>query len=199
MKRFFAFFFFLMAGAISVSAQQPVYADSLRAFRKNYVETHEVVKAADQSYFRFYAAEPAYRVTAQFEPIADTVGFNIPTMAQTEKKFFRYGMLRFQIRGKFCQLTVFQMASLRNSSQYRDYLFVPFTDSTSGNSTYGGGRYIDLLTTDIQQGNVVLDFNKAYNPYCAYAPGYQCPIPPKENKLTVAIRAGEKVFAKAHD
>jgi uncharacterized protein (DUF1684 family) len=198
MKRFYLLLL-LMGSFGAAAAQAPSYADSLRAFRKNYVETHEVVKAADQPYFRFYAAEPAYRVTAQFEPIADTLGFNIPTMAQTEKKFYRYGILRFQIRGNRYQLTVYQMASLRNSSKFRDYLFVPFTDSTSGNSTYGGGRYIDLLTTDIQNGNLILDFNKAYNPYCAYAPGYQCPIPPKENKLPVAIRAGEKLFGKAHE
>ena len=198
MKRFI-FFLLLLVGSVGSTAQTPAYADSLRAFRKNYMDTHEVVKAADQSYFRFYAAEPAYRVSALFEPILDTIGFDIPTMAQTQKKFYRYGSLHFTLRGQSYTLTVFQMASLRNSSKYRDYLFVPFTDSTSGNSTYGGGRYIDLLTTDIQNGTVVLDFNKAYNPYCAYAPGYQCPIPPKENKLAVAIRAGEKTFAKAHD
>jgi len=68
----------------------------------------------------------------------------------------------------------------------RDYLFIPFTDATSGIDTYGGGRYIDCATGDIRGGILMQDFNKAYNPCCAYASGYNCPIPPPENDLPVA-------------
>jgi len=77
-----------------------------------------------------------------------------------------------------------------NNPEYKDYLFFPFTDLTNNASTYGGGRYIDLR---IPQGNViVLDFNKAYNPSCAYSPKYSCPIVPGENNIDVAITAGVK-------
>jgi uncharacterized protein (DUF1684 family) len=82
--------------------------------------------------------------------------------------------------------------------KYKNYLFVPFKDMTNGKETYGGGRYLDLETTDIQNDSVILDFNKAYNPYCAYSNGYSCPIPPKENHLAVSIEAGEKTFGKEH-
>ncbi|HNJ28593.1 MAG TPA: DUF1684 domain-containing protein, partial [Ferruginibacter sp.] len=80
-----------------------------------------------------------------------------------------------------------------------DYLFVPFTDLTTGDESYGSGRYIEFYIQDIQgDGTLQLDFNKAYNPYCAYASGFKCPIPPRENALNVAIKAGEKNFAKPH-
>ena len=82
------------------------------------------------------------------------------------------------------------------TDEYKDYLFIPFTDATNGNETYEGGRYIDILITDISNNTVVIDFNKAYNPYCCYATGYHCPIPPKENALSVTINAGEKKYTK---
>ncbi|MEI9910512.1 MAG: DUF1684 domain-containing protein [Bacteroidota bacterium] len=81
--------------------------------------------------------------------------------------------------------------------EYREQLFLPFTDLTTGEETYTAGRYIDLTFNDIIGDKVVIDFNKAYNPYCAYISGkYNCPIPPKENNLTVAILAGEKNYGK---
>jgi uncharacterized protein (DUF1684 family) len=85
------------------------------------------------------------------------------------------------------------------TAQYKDHLFIPFTDATSGEGTYESGRYIDLDIKDITDNKFTIDFNKAYNPYCAYVTGrYNCPIPPVENRLAVAIRAGEKAFGKKH-
>ena len=80
--------------------------------------------------------------------------------------------------------------------KYKDYLFIPFGDATSGLTSYGGGRYMDFTLADIKDNTLVIDFNKAYNPYCAYTIGYNCPIPPKENLLTEAINAGEKNYGK---
>lgn len=82
--------------------------------------------------------------------------------------------------------------------KYKNHLFLPFTDLTSGEETYDNGRYIDLETVDIKNKTVEIDFNKAYNPYCAYVSyTYNCPIPPKENYLPVAILAGEKNYGKS--
>jgi uncharacterized protein (DUF1684 family) len=80
--------------------------------------------------------------------------------------------------------------------KYRDYLFIPMKDQTSGKETYGAGRYLDASIKDIKDGKIALDFNKLYNPYCAFSEGYSCPIPPKENHLPVRIEAGEKLFLK---
>ena len=89
-------------------------------------------------------------------------------------------------------MNIYQNLELISKPEYVDYLFVPFTDLTNGKGSYSGGRYID---TRIPPGKkIVLDFNKAYNPYCAYNGKYSCPIPPEENHLEVEIRAGVKDF-----
>ena len=86
---------------------------------------------------------------------------------------------------------------MMSTSKYRDYLGLMFTDKTSGKETYDAGRYIDFNIGDIKNDKLVIDFNKAYNPYCAYVKGkYSCPIPPRENYLPIAIEAGEKNFGK---
>ncbi|MEP6597492.1 MAG: DUF1684 domain-containing protein [Ginsengibacter sp.] len=85
------------------------------------------------------------------------------------------------------------------NNQYKDYLFIPFIDGTTGETTYESGRYIDLKIVDIQNAIYFMDFNKAYNPYCAYVSSvYNCPVPPKENGIVVSIMAGEKKYAKSH-
>ena len=84
------------------------------------------------------------------------------------------------------------------TEKYRNYLFVPFTDATTGKQSYGSGRYLEFYKKDIENNTLQLDFNKAYNPYCAYATGYKCPIPPRENRLSISIKAGEMNFAKSH-
>jgi uncharacterized protein (DUF1684 family) len=128
----------------------------------------------------------------------DSSGFTMTTSAKTLKYFYKYGRLDFMIAGKPCHLYVYQSKDLMTTAEYRNYLFVPFTDATTGTESYGSGRYLEFYEKDIQNNSLKLDFNKAYNPYCAYAAGYKCPIPPKENNLTIAIKAGEKNFGKSH-
>lgn len=99
----------------------------------------------------------------------------------------KYGYFDFTVRGKSLRVHVYKFVPIHSS-----YLFVPFTDSTSGKETYGAGRYLDL--EENETGTYLLDFNLAYNPSCAYNENYSCPIPPKENRLDAAIEAGEKNF-----
>ena len=116
-----------------------------------------------------------------------------------ERVYRVFGTATFKIKGKNYSLNIYQSQDLMTNPQYKNYLFLPFTDLTSGNETYVSGRYIDLMIEDVKNNKVVLDFNKAYNPYCAYVSGkYNCPIPPKENALPVAIKAGEKAFTAQH-
>lgn len=181
------------------SFSQKGYEDSIHAFVKNYVETHEAVKGEDRKELQFYPVDPAYRVVAKFEKAANSNWALFPTSGPVSKSHRVYGTLSFVVSGKPLRLNVYQSQDLLLSATYKNYLFLPFTDSTTGYETYGGGRYMDLSTKDIQDNAVILDFNKAYNPYCAYVTGkYNCPIPPKENALPVAIRAGEKAFGKLH-
>lgn len=196
MKRFFL----LLSLLLSCTAfSQKTYKDSLNDFLKNYVQSHEVVKGEDRKALQFYPVDKSYRVLANFKPATDSKWISFPTSGKITKIFKVYGSLSFRLQGKQLHLNVYQSQDLMGADEYRNYLFLPFTDATTGNETYEAGRYIDLSTTDIQDGTLLLDFNKAYNPYCAYVSGkYNCPIPPKENALPVAIRAGEKVYGKAH-
>ena len=103
------------------------------------------------------------------------------------------GTLTFRLGGAERHLTVYQNIDLVRNPTYANHLFVPFTDLTNGETTYGGGRYLEL---EGPLGETVdLDLNRAYNPYCAYGGAYSCPIPPAENHLEVAVEAGVKAFA----
>ncbi|HYO49942.1 MAG TPA: DUF1684 domain-containing protein [Chloroflexia bacterium] len=116
--------------------------------------------------------------------------FRVQTMTGDYKEYTRIGRLEFEIDGQPLRLTAFMPPS--DEPLHGNRLFVPFRDKTSGKETYGAGRYIDLNKRASDE--YVLDFNRAYNPYCAYSPYYSCPLPPGENSLPVEIRAGEKVF-----
>jgi uncharacterized protein (DUF1684 family) len=172
------------------------YTDSLISFQQNYINNHEVVGKNDKKFIHFYPVDKNYCVMASFKKIIDTKGFDMSTASGAKQHYFRYGFLTFSLQNSLVHLYIYQSASLMKQEKYKDYLFVPFGDATSGFETYGGGRYLDFTISDIKNNHLVIDFNKAYNPYCAYTTGYNCPIPPKENLLTVSIPAGEKNYGK---
>ncbi len=136
----------------------------------------------------YFPIDEKYQVIATFEKLPPQSLFQMKTTANSIKDYDVYGVATFTLDGKEYQLNIYQSHQLRTQEKYKDYLFLPFTDQTNGTETYGGGRYMDLK---IPSGNIIeLDFNKAYNPYCAYSTGYACPIPPKENDLKTEIKAG---------
>lgn len=139
----------------------------------------------------FYPIDPQYRLTATFVRTPGSRPFAMPTSTPRRTIYEQYGVVRFTIDGVDYQVPIYQSHELRETEKYRDHLFLPFTDLTSGDETYGGGRYLELT---IPEGDtIIIDFNKAYHPYCAYNPKYSCPIPPKENNLPIAIRAGVRL------
>lgn len=109
-------------------------------------------------------------------------------------EYVKYGELHFDLQGRRFLLNIYQNIELIKTEGYEDYLFLPFSDETNGVETYGGGRYIDAA---IPEGDsLTIDFNKAYNPYCAYNEKYSCPIVPRQNYLNTRIEAGVKMFKK---
>ncbi|HLP36507.1 DUF1684 domain-containing protein [Lacibacter sp.] len=180
----------------SFASAQTSYEDSLNLFLKKYVADHEVVTGADKQKMKFYPVQQQYRITAVFERKENSPWFLMSTSGNTKQQYRVYGIIRFNIHDTAVALHIYQSRSLMSSEKYKEHLFIPFTDLTSGRETYGGGRYIDLTISDISNNTYVIDFNKAYNPYCAYTTGYNCPIPPKENDLAVAIKAGEMNYIK---
>lgn len=189
--------FLALISFLNVIAQQRTYADSLLAYQHNYIAEHEVIKGKEKKYLHFFYPDEAFRVNARFERIYEAPWFKMPTSANRYQVQRVYGILHFSVNDTALILHVYQSEDLLQTKKYADYLFVPFTDKTCGIETYDNGRYIDLKIRDVESGNCIIDFNKAYNPYCAYVTGkYNCPIPPKENDLPVAIRAGEKAYEK---
>lgn len=180
-------------------AQSKTYKDSIESYFKKYVQEHEVVTGKDKEFMSFFPVNEKFRVVCRFERLKDAPWFRMETSGLLKKNYRVYGIIHFKINDTIVVLNVYQSQDLMSNQQYRDYLFIPFTDATTGSETYSSGRYIDIEIKDIKNDKVIIDFNKAYNPYCAYVSGkYNCPIPPAENRLVVAIRAGEKTFGKAH-
>jgi uncharacterized protein len=183
----------------NILAQNKTYKDSIETYFKNYVKAHEVVKGKEKELMSFFPANEQYRINCHFERIMDAPWFPMETSGLIKKIYRVYGKIKFTINDTTVSLNIYQSQDLMATQQYRDHLFIPFTDATSGEETYIGGRYFDFEIKDIKDNKLVVDFNKAYNPYCAYVNGkYNCPIPPVENRLFVAIRAGEKAFVKSH-
>jgi len=142
----------------------------------------------------FFKPDTTYSVMAKFVRTPDAVPFFMPTTTERTSEEVVYGIAYFSLNGKAYQLEIYQNPALTAQEKYRDYLFLPFSDQTNGKESYTGGRYIELT---IPEGDsILIDFNKAYNPYCAYNKKYSCPIVPKVNTLNVAIRAGVKAFKK---
>jgi len=142
----------------------------------------------------FFEIDTNYIVKAEFVRTPSEPPFAMKTSTERLPVYVKYGELYFSLNGKYLKLNVYQNQDLVEDPEYFDYLFLPFTDLTNGESTYGGGRYIDLRIPESSE--VIIDFNKAYNPYCAYSGKYSCPVPPEENDLEVEIFAGVKSFDK---
>jgi len=190
----------LLATALRAQTPDPVWLDSLEAYwgriNAEYRDpAHSPLLPADREHFTTlerFAPDPRCRVTATFKA-REGKAFAMRTSTDRLPTYQAVGQLRFVLNGRKLRLSVYRNPDLSARPEYADDLFVPFTDLTNGDSTYGGGRYLDL---EGPLGNTVeLDFNKAYNPYCAYGGKYSCPIPPAENHLPVAVEAGVKAFA----
>lgn len=155
------------------------------------------LKEKDIKHFKgleFFKFDSAYIVTANFERFPDEKPFEMKTSTARRPIYVKYGELSFQLNGKPFKLNIYQNKGLIESEGYEDYLFLPFSDETNGLESYGGGRYINARFPDGD--TMIIDFNKAYNPYCAYNDKYSCPIVPRENYLKTRVEAGVKAFGK---
>jgi len=143
----------------------------------------------------FYPIDKKYKVTAKLTKTPDAGIFKFPTTTDRVAVYQKYGVVSFTIDGKPLQLDIYKDEEPIDG--YENELFLPFFDNTSGKTSYAGGRFIDVLTSDEQpDGTIVIDFNEAYNPYCAYSDRYSCPITPRSNYLDVDIKAGVMAYKK---
>jgi uncharacterized protein (DUF1684 family) len=137
----------------------------------------------------YFPPDPAYAVTARLEKFPEQRPVKIVTTRKLEKTFIRYARVHFRLHGRDLALTALK-SSLEGPDA--DYLFIPFKDDSNGKESYEVGRFLDVPEPAGQE--FVLDFNRCYNPLCNYSPAYNCPLPPLENILAIAIPAGEKAY-----
>jgi uncharacterized protein (DUF1684 family) len=151
--------------------------------------------AEDISTFKaldFYPINEKFFVVAKFIRTEDEKPFEMKTSTDRKPMYVKYGEAHFAIDGSAFKLNIYKNIELSEKEEYKDYLFLPFSDLTSGKESYVGGKYIDLKTP--KGDTIIIDFNKSYNPYCAYNSKYSCPKVPLENDLNIEIRAGVKKF-----
>ena len=167
--------------AVKVRAEREKKVD----FLKNSSESPFAMAGLELHPLEYFPIDPKYKVTAKVEKIDTRQFVMIRNSDGTNLRYLKYAWLSFEMEDKSQRLLVLK-------PMFGLGLFLGFADETSGETTYGGGRYLDL--DQIKGDRITLDFNLAYNPYCAYVPNYTCPLPPKENILKVPITAGEKMY-----
>ncbi len=139
----------------------------------------------------FFSIDKKYIVKAHLNTNIKHDTMLIPTASGSIKKYIPYALAQFELDGKKHSLTLYKSVQLMLSEEYKDYIFLPFRDHTNNVTSYGGGRYIDL--EEKSKAHIWIDFNKAYNPYCAYSEEYNCPIVPVENTVQTEVRAGVRL------
>ena len=142
----------------------------------------------------FYPITEEFYVKARFEKVKKSKPFDMKTSTDRLPKYKIYAILYFTLNDVEYKLNVYQNMDFTGKKGFDDYLFLPFSDLTSGNETYIGGRYLDMKIPEKRTTHVFINFNNAYNPYCAYNYKYSCPLVPLENDLNVEIKAGVKKF-----
>lgn len=191
---------FCILAAVPFLSWGQSHEDTLFNFREDYINSLIAGKpgltSEEASYLRFYKVDKDYRVNAVFVPLTSTRPFPIETEhGGTSPSVRTYGYVYCKVKGAAIKLYVLQfLQELENKG--KTLLFIPFTDATNYKETFRGGRYLDISVNDIKDnGFVIIDFNKCYNPYTAYKKGYPYLVPPDENDLDIEIRAGEEIFA----
>ena len=196
-----ALFMFLNLITLALPGQEEAYIEEIRNFQKkenaDFLNPDKSpLSKEDRLAFEghsFYPIDPEYRVIADFVATPEAKPFPLATSKGTTKLYRKLGDLKFNLKGQALSLEVYQQIKRFTLPGEKTYLFLPIIDKTTGVETYGAGRYMHY--EGIPEGNKwVIDFNKAYNPYCAYSDNYECPVVPNPNHLPIAIRAGVKGY-----
>jgi uncharacterized protein (DUF1684 family) len=173
------------------------YAEQIKKSRQ---EKDDFMKNGDESPFKnspepftglkYFEPNTKFRIVASLEPIEHKQVVVLQTSDNKEQRYIEYARAKFSIDGVPCSLLILEVL---DSGPFKGTLFLAFADQSSAMESYGAGRYLDVKKTP-GASSITLDFNEAYNPYCAYNDSFSCPFPPKENILNVLIAAGEKVY-----
>lgn len=161
------------------------YNHYIKYYEDSPLEQDDISNFNSLEYFKI---DERCKVKAKLTPLEKNDTFNIKLTPEKHIRFIKYGILSFQLNGEKHELTL-----LKHPKSTNNKFFLPFKDKTNGHLTYGSGRYLDVIYEG--KNPVIVDFNLAYNPYCAYNTNYKCAMVPKENRLNIEIKAGEKAFS----
>lgn len=175
------------------------YLKHIEDFRQKYQrdlirDLHSPITKYDFNFISFFKPDIKYKVTCKTTDLVDQKFMDFGTSSGALRKYRKYKKLDCEIGDTIFTIYTYESKRLLTSEKYKDYIFLPFTDYTNGETSYGGGRYLDLQRKDFRENSVILDFNKSYNPYCSYSSGYSCTIPPRDNLIKMKILAGEKKY-----
>jgi uncharacterized protein (DUF1684 family) len=203
MKYYYWILLFLITALHTTSISAQNYAENLMMERSRakiaLTEGNRApLKSDELIYIRHFQPDSTWLIQGLVEFIGDTTSIPFQTSSGKIKYFEKRALIRFQRGNEEFRLTAYRNVKDRGNSESEASLFIPFTDRSNGDSTYEGGRYINASANDIKEGKLLVDFNRCYNPYCAYSSGFNCPVPPAENRLSIAIPVGEQAFAKPH-
>lgn len=159
-------------------------------FMRTSAESPFVTDSTDFKGLSYYPIDPKYKIIADLTPIKNKKTMLLTTNDGKEQRYLEYAYAEFDLEGFHHKLLILEVADM---GPFRGKLFFAFGDETSALETYGAGRYLDVAKVP-GSSTITLDFNKAYNPYCAYTEKFSCPLPPAENLLTIPIKAGEKIY-----
>ena len=203
MKYLFILFFSLLFISCNSKDKRPLIGKTIYQQKLNSVfkdASKSPLKSKDLKSFEgldFFPVDSSYIIRASIKLTPNTPFIGMPTSTDEKSYYRKFGMLTFTLKEKEMQLTLYQSLEESENPIFKDYLFLPFTDETSGGDSYGGGRYMDVFKSNINtDGTLELNFNNTYNPYCAYNEDYTCPLTPRDNHLNIAILAGVKDFKK---
>jgi len=205
MKNLF-FFTFLLLVLSSCSSEKTTYLDEVRQhqYKLNTFYSDKDESPLTEEGFKtfksldFFEINEEYSVKASFELTPNSPIFEMTTTTDRLPLYRKYGIATFKLKGEEFQLSLYQHQKEITSTDHSNLLFLPFNDLSNGKTSYGGGRYIDIEIPDVNAKTVIIDFNKTYNPYCAYNGEYSCPIPPIENNLAIEIPVGIKSYGEHH-
>lgn len=193
--------FLLIVSIISCKQEkQPILGETewQKEMNADYKDaTKSPLKEKDRKEFKgldFFKFDSTFVVTAKLTRTPDEKPFKMKTTTDRLPNYVKYGVVEFQLEGTSHQLDIFQNLDILEDEGYEDYLFLPFLDNTNDEGSYSGGRYVEGRIPEGE--TIVLDFNTAYNPYCAYNDKYSCPIVPRSNYLDANVKAGVKAFDK---
>ena len=156
------------------------------------------LKSDELIYVKHFQPDSTWVLDGKVRFHSDTTSIPFATSSGKTKYFEKRAIIRFSRGKETFELTAYRNIQYRGKPELESSLFIPFTDRSNGNTTYAGGRYLDISAQDIKEDKIRIDFNLCYNPYCAYSAGYNCPVPPAENRLKIEIPVGEQAFSKPH-